>query len=71
MDDNTKDKVVRKQMKIVDFFRKISNKFAIQLKQGENETAREINSEKKKYNIDEVMDEMPDSATPMPNSSIF
>lgn len=68
MTPETKDKVVKKQMKIVDKFRKISNVFSIKLKKGERDTMNEINSDKRKYNIDDVISELPDSATP---DSIF
>lgn len=67
---NTEDKedIIRKQSKIVDLFRKISNIFSIKFKKEESNTMKEINSDKRKYNIDDVIDEMPDSASP---SSIF
>ena len=45
-DEQTKH-VVASQMKIVDFFRKISNKLAIKMKKAEVETSREISKEDK------------------------
>lgn len=69
MDANTKEKVIRKQTKIVEIFRRLSDKFAIKMKKGEHDTIREVNNDKRKYNIDEVIDSMPDSASP--DSGIF
>lgn len=68
MDDNQKEKIITKQNKIADAFRRISNVFAIKFKKAENDTVREINADKQKYKIDDVVDEMPDSASP---ASIF
>lgn len=47
MDDEQKKRVVASQMKIVDFFRKISNKLAIKMKKAEVETSKEISKEDK------------------------
>ena len=57
-----KKSISAKQMKIVERFRKISNKFAIQMKESEVKASKELTKENKKYKADEVMDEVPDSA---------
>lgn len=60
MDDNRKNAIVKKQTKIADKFRKISNTFAIDNKSSEKEAKKTIESEKKKYKISDVMDTNPD-----------
>ena len=62
-----KDKIVSKQLKIVDAFRKISNAIGISNKEAEVKTAKEISSSAKKYKTSEILDSVPDSAT----SSLF
>jgi len=58
-----KKRIVAKQMKIVEMFRKIANKLAINHKQSEMNTTKEIVNNTKKYRSDEVLDSVPDSAT--------
>lgn len=61
MEDDKKKKIVSKQMKIVEWLRKMSNKFAINIRKAEVEAEREIERSNKKMDIDDI-----DS-----NSSIF
>jgi len=49
-------------MKIVDFFRKISNKIAVTAKESEVKATKEITNSNKKYKTDDLLDEIPDSA---------
>ena len=62
-----KNKIVSKQLKIADSFRKISNFIGISNKEAEVKTTKEITATTKKYKTSEVLDSVPDSAT----SSIF
>lgn len=62
IDPEKKKKIVNKQMKIVDIFRKISNKLAINNKECEVATSKEIANTTKKYKTNEILDQMPDSA---------
>ena len=63
-----KKEVVKKQRKVADSFKKISNAIRIQNKTGESKTKQEIKKiESKKYKQDEVLDTIPDSA----NSILF
>ncbi len=57
-----KKRIIAKQMKIVEMFRKVANKLAINSKQSEVNATKEIVSNTKKYRTDEVLDSMPDSA---------
>lgn len=62
LDADKKEKIVKKQMKIVDFFRKISNKIAVTAKESETKATRDITNSNKKLKTDDILDEMPDSA---------
>jgi hypothetical protein len=65
--DLTKDerkKISSKQMKVADDFRKIARKIAVDGAQAEKSASKDIKTENsKKYKADEVMDELPDSAS--------
>lgn len=65
--DLTKDerkKIASKQMKVADDFRKIARKIAVDGAQAEKSASKDIKAEdSKKYKADEVMDELPDSAS--------
>lgn len=61
MEDDKKKKIVSKQLKIVEWLRKMSNKFAINNRKAEVEAEREIERSDKKMNIDDIES----------NSSIF
>ena len=56
-------KIVKKQMRIVDLFRKISNKLRIKCKEAEVKATKEIVTNSKKEKIDDVMDTVPDSGS--------
>lgn len=62
-----KDTIVKKQRKIADKLRKISTFLAVNIKKAEKETSKEIANNNKKYKIDDVTEELPDSAA----SSLF
>lgn len=66
--DAEKKKIAKKQMKIVDLFRKISNTIGIDNKNAEVKATKEIvQKSKEKYKYSDVADSIPDSA----GSSIF
>lgn len=54
--------IAAKQMKLVTKFRKVANFVAIDNKQAEKNTTKEISNSAKKYKVDELTDERPDSA---------
>lgn len=59
-----REKIVKKQMKIVELFRKISNKVAIDTKQCEVKATKDIiQSNKEKARTTDLMDSVPDSAS--------
>ena len=62
-DDEQKEKIVSKQLKIVELFRKIANKIAINGKKAEVESSKEITSNNKKMKLGDVTDEIPDSVS--------
>jgi len=62
-DLDEKKRIVAKQIKIVEMFRKIANKLSINNKQSEVNATKEIVNNTKKYKTDEVLDSVPDSAT--------
>ena len=55
--------ISNKQMAIATKFRKVSDFIAVDAKAAEVKATKEITSNKKKYKADEVLDEVPDSAT--------
>ena len=60
----TNKEIAKKQMVIVDKFRKIANFVAIDTKQAEKKTTKQIaDMKKEKYKIDDVVDERPSSAS--------
>ena len=65
--DLTKDerkKISNKQMKVAEDFRKVARKIAVDGAQAEKSASKDIKSESnKKYKADEIMDELPDSAS--------
>ena len=62
-----KDSIVKKQLKIADGFRKISNFIGISNKEAEVKATKDITTTTKKYKTSEILDSIPDSAT----SSLF
>lgn len=60
----TNKEIAKKQMAIVDKFRKVANFVAIDTKQAEKKTTKQISDMKnEKYKIDDVVDERPSSAS--------
>ena len=57
-----RDKVIERQMKLVDLFRKISSAIEVDAKTAEVQTAKEVINTQKKYKVNDVTDEIPDSA---------
>ena len=65
-----KKSIIKRQDKIAQGFRKASDAIAVDCKASEAMATKQIATDsKKKYKIDDVVDQMPDSATP--NPSIF
>ena len=54
MDDSKKKKIVNGQLKVVEFFRRMANKFAINSKRAEVESEKEIVKQTKTVNIGEL-----------------
>lgn len=54
IDDSKKQKIVSGQLKVVEFFRKIANKFSINSKKAEVETEKEISAQSGNMKIDDV-----------------
>ena len=60
--DEEKMKIAKKQMKVVDMFRKISNKISIDNKGSEVKATKDLaNTSKEKYKYSDVNDSLPDS----------
>ena len=62
VDKDKKVKIMTKQSKLVERFRKISNFFAVKAKESENKTDRDIAHDNTKYKTNDVLDSLPDSA---------
>ena len=62
IDKEKKAKIITKQSKLIDKFRKISRFFAVKVKESENKTDRDISMDNTKYKTDDVLDSMPDSS---------
>lgn len=52
-----------RQMKVAERFRAIANKISFTMKDSENKAVKEMTKDNKKYKVDEVLDELPDSAS--------
>lgn len=63
IDEDKKKKIISKQLKIVDRFRKISNFFNIEYKRAEKKGRETKEAEKKKYKTSEISDTAPDSSS--------
>lgn len=63
LDKEQRKSISSKQMKIADKMRQFSKKISINMKESENKAVKEMTSEKKKYKVEDVVDEMPDSAS--------
>lgn len=62
-DSEEKDKIVSKQLKIVELFRKAANKISFTNKKAEVESAKEIESNSKKMKFNDMGDDIPDSVS--------
>ena len=62
IDEDKKKKIISKQLKIVDKFRKISNFFNIEYKKAEKKSKESRDADKKKYKTSEISDTAPDSS---------
>lgn len=63
MNKKERESISKKQLKIVDIYRKISNKLAVEVKQSEVKATKEITSDNKQYKTSELVDSVPDSAS--------
>ena len=63
MEQVKKEKIVSKQYKIVDLFRKIANKISINGRKAEVEATKEIESNDKKLTIKDIEDDLPDGVS--------
>lgn len=64
MKKSERDKIVKKQLKIVELFRKLSNKIAINTKECEVKATKDIvQANKEKVRTTDLMDSIPDSAS--------
>lgn len=55
--DKDSEKVIARQLKLVEKFRKIANFFAIKFKKAEVDSDREYNATQRKFKVDEVIDD--------------
>lgn len=62
-DGKEKEKIAKKQLRIADVFRKISNAIAVSNKNSEVAATKEITANDKKLKTDDVLDSVPDSAS--------
>lgn len=61
VDKAKREKISNKQMKIVDFFKSISNKVQISMKHSELQAEKEMQSDNTKYKSDDLLETLPDS----------
>lgn len=61
--DEQKERIVSKQLKIVELFRKMANKISFTGKKAEVETTKEITNTDKKMKLNDVTKELPDSVS--------
>lgn len=58
-----REAIAKKQLKIVEMFRKLSNRLAIEVKTTEVKAEKAISNEKKQYKTSDIVDSVPDSAS--------
>lgn len=58
-----KERIIKRQLKVVELFRKVSEFFRIASKEAETFATNEIINTNKKYKANELMDDIPDSAS--------
>ena len=63
IDSQKRERVVSKQLKIVELFRKIANKISINGKKAEVETTKEIINNSKKMKINDLSNDLPESVS--------
>lgn len=61
--DSERKRIVSKQLKIVELFRKAANKIAFSNKEAEVKTSKEIEASSKKMKMSDLSDELPDSVS--------
>jgi hypothetical protein len=62
--ESEREKIYKKQIKIADSFKKLSNKLAIKLKSSEKQAEKIVKSDNsKKYDIEDIVDTAPSSAS--------
>lgn len=72
MDQKSKQRIVTRQMRIVDAFRKFANLIKVDCKKAEVSATKDIVSNNKKIKTNELLDSMPDSAAATTaDSSLF
>lgn len=71
IDATERKEIAKKQMEIADNFRKIANKVQIDAKQSDVRASVDIEANKKKYKVDEVINDMDDDNPSGGNSSLF
>lgn len=62
-DEADRERIVSKQLKIVELFRKIANKISFTGRKAEVETTREVSRSAKKMKLDDLNDELTDSVS--------
>jgi hypothetical protein len=63
IDSEKREHIVSKQLKIVELFRKIANKIAINGKKAEVDATKEITNTSKKMKINDISDDVPESVS--------
>lgn len=63
IDGTKKERIISGQMKVVNFFRKMANKIAINNRKAEVDATREIEASERKMKINDISDELPDSVS--------
>lgn len=58
-----KERIVKRQLKVVELFRKVAEFFRVASKKAEVDATKEIANSNKKYKTSELMDDIPDSAS--------
>jgi len=61
--EEEKERIVSKQLKVVELFRKIANKISFTNRKAEVDSAKEIERSSRKMKISDVSDELPDSVS--------
>jgi hypothetical protein len=63
IDSEKRERIVSKQLKIVELFRNIANKIAINGKKAEVDATKEISNTSKKMKINDISDDVPESVS--------